>query len=210
MRIMSQEAGLVGRNVPHGPPVGQHDVPRTDEEGFEQEGKLPCVTGVCTRRCRVLAMRLVQSSCRLVGWFFKYSGPSRSGACPVPDRIAGWRAACADCPLRGSRSCPPGHGGKAVKNPGRFGVPAAAAAPPSGRRAPDDCCQHCFWQPEGTGGALSRPSTVQGRRNAPGRKCLALRLGLGDTPCHLHLPLDEIPIYSPVLGAAVQHLPDPF
>ena len=29
----------MGRNVPHGPPVGQHDVPRTDEEGFEQEGK---------------------------------------------------------------------------------------------------------------------------------------------------------------------------
>ena len=31
---------------------------------------LPCVTGVCARRCHVLAMRLVQSSCRLAGRFF--------------------------------------------------------------------------------------------------------------------------------------------
>ena len=44
----------------------------------------------------------------------------------------------------------------------------------------------------------------------PGRSRLTLRLRLGDTPCPLHLPPDEIPIYSPVLGAAVQHLPDPF
>ena len=69
---------------------------------------LPCVTGVCARRCHVLAMRLVQSSCRLAGRFFKYSGPSRSGTCPVPDGIAGWRAAHAGCPLHGSRSCPAG------------------------------------------------------------------------------------------------------
>ena len=69
---------------------------------------LPCVTGVCARRCHVLAMRLVQSSCRLAGRFFKYSGPSRSGTCPVPDGIAGWPAARAGCPLRGSRSCPAG------------------------------------------------------------------------------------------------------
>ena len=88
----------------------------------------------------------------------------------------------------------------------------ALAAPYTGAAVapPDGCCQHCFWQSGGTGGALGRPSPVQGRRDAPGRKCLALRLGFGDTPCHLHLPLDEIPIYSPVLGAAVQHLPDPF
>ena len=28
-----KKAGLMGRNVSHGPPVGQHDVPRTDEGG---------------------------------------------------------------------------------------------------------------------------------------------------------------------------------
>ena len=68
---LAQKAESRGpRMKPHDPPVGQHDVPRTDEEGFEQEGKLPCVTGVCTRRCRVLAMRLVQSSCGLVGTVF--------------------------------------------------------------------------------------------------------------------------------------------
>ena len=36
-------AGMPHR--PHGPPVGQHDVPRTDEEGFEQEGKLGIDSG---------------------------------------------------------------------------------------------------------------------------------------------------------------------
>ena len=88
---------------------------------------LPCVTGVCARRCHVLAMRLVQSSCRLAGRFFKYSGPSRSGTCPVPDGIAGWRAACASCPLHGSRDCPAG------ATAGRSDVPTATAAPPGGR-----------------------------------------------------------------------------
>ena len=161
---------------------------------------LPCVTGVCARRCHVLAMRLVQSSCRLAGRFFKYSGPSRSGTCPVPDGIAGWRAACAGYPLHGSRSCP---AGKAVKNPGSSSVPAAAA--------PDGCCQHCFWQPEGTGGGVEPPLACAGaaKRLRTGRAWRyawdsAIRL------VPLHLPLDEIPIYSPVLGAAVQHLPDPF
>ena len=168
---------------------------------------LPCVTGVCARRCHVLAMRLVQSSCRLAGRFFKYSGPSRSGTCPVPGGIAGWRAARAGCPLRGSRSCPAGRGGKAVKNPGSSSVPAAAA--PGGARR-TAAANTVFGSRGEREGALSRPSPVQGRRDAPGRTCLALRLGLGDTPCLLHLPLDEIPIYSPVLGAAVEHLPDPF
>ena len=32
--------GLVGRHVSHGAPVGRHAVPRKDEEGFKQEGKL--------------------------------------------------------------------------------------------------------------------------------------------------------------------------
>ena len=92
------------------------------------------------------------------------------------------------------------------------GAQPALAAPYTGAAVapPDGCCQHCFWQPEGTGGGVESPLACAGRRDAPRRTCLALRPGLGDTPCHLHLPLDEIQIYSPVLGAAAQHLPDPF
>ena len=87
--------------------------------------------------------RLVQSSCRLAGRFFKYSGPSRSGTCPVPDGIAGWRAACASCPLHGSRSCR------------------------ARRRALDGCCQHCFWQPEGTEGGVEPPLACAGAAKRP-------------------------------------------
>ena len=136
---------------------------------------------------------------------------ARLGAEPVLSRTGspdGAQPALA-APYTGAAVAPPGRGGKAVKNPGSSSVPAAAAAAPSGARR-TAAANTVFGSRREREGALSRPSPVQGRRNAPRRKCLALRLGLGDTPCHLHLPLDEIPIYSPVLGAAVQHLPDPF
>ena len=136
---------------------------------------------------------------------------ARLGAEPVLSRTGspdGAQPALA-APYTGAAVAPPGRGGKAVKNPGSSSVPAAAAAAPGGARR-TAAANTVFGSRREREGALSRPSPVQGRRNAPGRKCLALRLGLGDTPCHLHLPLDEIPIYSPVLGAAVQHLPDPF
>ena len=134
---------------------------------------LPCVTGVCARRCHVLAMRLVQSSCRLAGRFFKYSGPSQSGTCPVPDGIAGRRAARTGCPLHGSRDCPAGPRREDRQKSGKIRCAGGCGCP-------------------------------------AGRSRLTLRLRLGDAPCPLHFPPDEFSVYSPVLGAAVQHLPDPF
>ena len=134
---------------------------------------------------------------------------ARLGAEPVLSRAGspdGAQPALA-APYAGAAVAPPGRGGKAVKNPGSSSVPAAAA--PGGARR-TAAANTVFGSRGEREGALSRPSPVQGRRDAPGRTCLALRLGLGDTPCLLHLPLDEIPIYSPVLGAAVEHLPDPF
>ena len=138
-----------------------------------QTADLPCVTGVCARRCHVSAMRLVQSSCRLAGRFFKYSGPSRSGTCPVPDGIAGRRAARTGCPLHGSRDCPAGPRREGRQKSGKIRCVGSCGCP-------------------------------------AGRSRLTLRLRLGDAPCPLHFPPDEFPVYSPVLGAAVQHLPDPF
>ncbi len=136
-------------------------------------GDLPRVTGVCARRCHVLAMRLVQSSCRLAGRFFKYSGPSQSGTCPVPDGIAGRRAARTGCPLHGSRDCPAGPRREDRQKSGKIRCAGGCGCP-------------------------------------AGRSRLTLRLRLGDAPCPLHFPPDEFSVYSPVLGAAVQHLPDPF
>ena len=94
---------------------------------------LPCVTGVCARRCHVLAMRLVQSSCRLAGRFFKYSGPSRSGTCPVSNGIAGRRAARTGCPLHGSRDCPAGPRREGRQKSGKIRCVGSCGCPPGGR-----------------------------------------------------------------------------
>ena len=137
------------------------------------ELNLPCVTGVCARRCHVLAMRLVQSSCRLAGQCFKYSGLFQWSLSGVPDGTARRRAARTGCPLHGSRDCPAGPRREDRQKSGKIRCAGGCSCP-------------------------------------AGRSRLTLRLRLGDAPCPLHFPPDEFSVYSPVLGAAVEHLPDPF
>ena len=65
-------------------------------------------------------------------------------------------------------------------------------------------------------GALSRPSLVQGRRNAPTdgpappMALLHLDSGFGDAFRVLELPFDESPVQGSVLGIAVEHLSNSF
>ena len=90
-----------------------------------------------------------------------------------------------------------------------------SGACPASRTEPPDGAQPVLAAPY-TGAVIAPPGHGGKIRCAGGCGCpagrsrLTLRLRLGDAPCPLHFPPDEFSVYSPVLGAAVEHLPDPF
>ena len=101
---------------------------------------------------------------------------ARLGAEPVLSRAGspdGAQPALA-APYAGAAVAPPAAAGRRLKNPGSSSVPAAAE--PGGARR-TGCCQHCFWQPGGTGGGVEPPLACAGAARRPRTDVLGVTPG---------------------------------